>query len=294
MSSRPNTPYRPRLCSRDVSKTDMERQAPDTRHQAAYIPDTCFVCVTIRRRHLDFTVSWCEDSGCFPPVVSETAAWNPMVRPSPKWWSTTTDRSDFTVSSPIPSMHLGVWACGSTWRRHTGKHGSSAAHQRIPQPTSWPQVASPTWSSTEQVTHLVTHLVWPHQPENSLGRPRSFMPLTVILIIISITSPTLSFIPDSKPSFFANPSHCSLSFFSSGLITWFPRPLLLLLAYPFLLFSFSVFLHFLVIGSVGILWRFSYKCEKCTCKVWVWRISEFCWYGDPVGIPIGFLWVWDG
>ena len=37
----------------------------------------------IRRRHLDLTIS-CEDSGCFPPEVSETAAWNPMVRPSPK------------------------------------------------------------------------------------------------------------------------------------------------------------------------------------------------------------------
>jgi len=49
-----NTPYRPRLCSHDVSKTDMERQAPDTRHQAPYqTPDTCFVCITIRRRHLD-------------------------------------------------------------------------------------------------------------------------------------------------------------------------------------------------------------------------------------------------
>jgi len=38
------TPYRLRLCSHDVSKTDMERQAPDTQHQAPYIPDTCFVC----------------------------------------------------------------------------------------------------------------------------------------------------------------------------------------------------------------------------------------------------------
>ena len=48
---------RPRLCSHDVSETDMERQAPDTRHQAPYIPDTCFVCVTKRRKHLDLTIS---------------------------------------------------------------------------------------------------------------------------------------------------------------------------------------------------------------------------------------------
>jgi len=39
------------------------------------------------------------------------------------------------------------------------------------------------------------------------------MPLTVILIIISFPSPTLSFIPGLKPSFSANLSHCSLSFF---------------------------------------------------------------------------------
>jgi len=108
MSSTPNTPYRPHVCSHDVSKTDMKWQ--DTWH----IPDTCSVCVTIRRRHLDLTISWCENSGCFPPEVSETAAWNPMVRPSPKWWSTTTDRSDFTIPSPIPSTHFGIWACGST------------------------------------------------------------------------------------------------------------------------------------------------------------------------------------
>ena len=29
----------------------LERQAPDTRHQAPYIPDSCLICVTIRRRH---------------------------------------------------------------------------------------------------------------------------------------------------------------------------------------------------------------------------------------------------
>jgi len=92
----------------------------------------------------------CEDSRCFPPEVSETAAWNLMVWPSPKWWNTTTDRSDFTASSPVPLTRLGILACGSTWRQHTGKHGSSASHQCITQPT-WPQVASPTWWSTEQV-----------------------------------------------------------------------------------------------------------------------------------------------
>jgi len=46
---------------------------------------------------------------------------------------------------------------------------------------------------------------------------------TVTLIIISIPSPPHSFIPVLKPSFSANLSHCSLSFFSSGLTTWIPQ-----------------------------------------------------------------------
>ena len=62
------------------------------------------------------------------------------------------------------------------------------------------------------------------------------MPLTVTLITISFSSPTLSFIPDLKPSFSANPSHCSLSFSFPGLTTRFPGLLLLLLACLFLLF----------------------------------------------------------
>ena len=41
-------------------------------------------------------------------------------------------------------------------QRHTGKRGSSAPHQRITQQTSWPHVASPTWSSTEQPARPAT------------------------------------------------------------------------------------------------------------------------------------------
>ena len=39
------------------------------------------------------------------------------------------------------------------------------------------------------------------------------------VIVISFSSPTVSFIPDLKTSFSSNPSHCSLSFSSSGLTT---------------------------------------------------------------------------
>jgi len=78
----------------------------------------------------------------------------------------------------------------------------------------------------------------------------SFMPLTVILIIISFPSLTLSFIPDLKLSFSLNPSHCSLSFFFFRTDYMIPRLLLLLLSISvFLLLSFSV-LHFLVVGFV--------------------------------------------
>ena len=45
----------------------------------------------------------------------------------------------------------------------------------------------------------------------------------IFIIIISMPSPTHSFIPGLKPSFTANRSHCSLSFSSSGLTTWIPR-----------------------------------------------------------------------
>ena len=69
------------------------------------------------------------------------------------------------------------------------------------------------------------------------------MPLTVILIIISFPSPTLSFIPDLKPSFSANPSHCSLSFSSPGLTFTVTSEHI-----RFFLFSFSV-LHFSVVVS---------------------------------------------
>ena len=147
-----------------------------------YVTARQSVCLSVCLSHLSTAAaecggfgavdsSWCKDSGCFPPEVSESVAWNPMVRPSPKWWSTSADRSDFTVSSPIPSTHFGIWTCGLTWRHHTGKHGSSAPHQRITQPTSWPHVASPTWSSTEQVARRFHPSDW--RPLETCCRPRT-------------------------------------------------------------------------------------------------------------------------
>ena len=77
--------------------------------------------------------------------------------------------------------------------------------------------------------------------------------LTVESYRYSITHLAYSFIPGLKPSFSANPSHCSLSFSSSGFTTCIPHTVYCYFsAYPFLLFSFSVLVCFtlLVVGSV--------------------------------------------
>jgi len=68
----------------------------------------------------------------------------------------------------------------------------------------------------------------------------------VILIIIGIPSPTHSLTLGLNPSFSANPTYRSLSFFSFRIHYMdFPYCLLLLLSISgFLLFSFSVFTHF--------------------------------------------------
>jgi len=59
-----------------------------------------------------------------------------------------------------------------------------------------------------------------------------------------------SFIPDLKPSFSANLSHCSLSFSSSGLTPRIPQTFTVTTEHTrFILFSVSV-LHFLVVVSV--------------------------------------------
>ena len=68
------------------------------------------------------------------------------------------------------------------------------------------------------------------------------MLLTVILIIISFPSPTHSFIPGLKPSFFANPSHRSLSFFLQEGLHGFPR--LFAVTSEHIRFYFLIFLFY--------------------------------------------------
>ena len=62
----------------------------------------------------------------------------------------------------------------------------------------------------------LVNLITPVAYIQNLEAGLSIGTVTVTLIIISFSSFTLSFIPNLKPSFSANPSHCSLSF-SSGL-----------------------------------------------------------------------------
>jgi len=63
----------------------------------------------------------------------------------------------------------------------------------------------------------------------------------VILIITGIPSPTHSFIPGLKPSFSANPSHCSLSFLLLDWLHGFPR--LFTVTSEHIRFYFLVFLY---------------------------------------------------
>ena len=72
------------------------------------------------------------------------------------------------------------------------------------------------------------------------------------LLLFGIPSPTHSFFPGLKPSFSANPSHCSPSFLLlKYLLRGFPGLFTVISEHVFSTFSFlSVFLHFFVVGSV--------------------------------------------
>ena len=153
MSSRPNMSYRPRLFSQDVSKMDMGRQMPDTRHQAPYTPDTCFVYVTICRRHLDLTVSWCENFECFPPEV-----WDSCLESN----GTTESRVikyysgliwlHCPISYPIDaSQYLSMWLDLTKTHQQTWLFSSTSTYHSTDLMT-----ARPTWSSTEQVARSAT------------------------------------------------------------------------------------------------------------------------------------------
>jgi len=87
------------------------------------------------------------------------------IESSLKWWTEMLKYFSGPVSLHCPISYLVyallIWACGSTWRRHTGKHGSAAPRKPITQPIAWPHVASPTWSSTEQVVRPATKWLYP-------------------------------------------------------------------------------------------------------------------------------------
>ena len=105
---------------------------------------------------------------------------------------------------------------------------------------------------------LMVRTTVPHNGLNvANGNLFRFMLLTVILIIIiSFSSPTHSFIPGLKPSFSANPSHCSLSFSSSGLPTWIPQAFTVTSEH-IRSYVLVFLLHFLVVVSVRFSCAFS-------------------------------------
>jgi len=72
------------------------------------------------------------------------------------------------------------------------------------------------------------------------------------LLLFGTPSPTHSFFPGLKPSFSANPSHCSPSFLLlKYLLRGFPGLFTVISEHIcFLLLVFFLFLHFLVVGSV--------------------------------------------
>ena len=83
----------------------------------------------------------------------------------------------------------------------------------------WHQLASDRQPHQHPTTLFFTGRMPFLPPNQQRQSTEGTMLLTVILIIISFPSPTHSFTPGLKPSFSANPSHCSLSFSSSGLTT---------------------------------------------------------------------------
>jgi len=98
-------------------------------------------------------------------------------------------------------------------------------------------------------------LKWPCHLKNFKNSRYGHRGIHTLLFIFS--SPTLSFIPDLKSSFSANPPHSSLSFSSSGLTTWFHRLLLLLLAYLFLLIVFLFYNFQLLVPCGRLSWFMS-------------------------------------
>jgi len=72
------------------------------------------------------------------------------------------------------------------------------------------------------------------------------------LLLFGIPSPTDSFVPGLKPSFSANPSHCSPFFLLlKYLLRGYPGLFTVISEHIcFLVLVFFLFLHFLVVGSM--------------------------------------------
>ena len=70
------------------------------------------------------------------------------------------------------------------------------------------------------------------------------------LLLFGIPSPTDSFIPGLKPSFSANPSHCSPSYLLKYSLHGFPGLFTVISEHICFLLLVFLFLHFIVVGSM--------------------------------------------
>ena len=94
-----------------------------------------------------------------------------------------------------------------------------------------------------------------HCPPASLPSSCSLLPRSTLqrsyLLLLGIPSPTRFFIPGLEPSFSANPSHRSPSFFLlQDSLHGFPRLFTVISEHICFLLLVFLFLHFLVVGSV--------------------------------------------
>ena len=180
--------------------------------------------------------------------------------------------NDVTTIADLRRSDSGLYTCKatsdtgqSTWNAYLVVEASSnprVIFHRTPEPSAFP--GPPSRPDVMEVTETTARLAWRASSNHGASPVVAFTVeyfshetgqvscVCVILIIMGIPSPTHSFTLGLNPYFSANPPYRSLSFFFFRTHYMdFPDCLLLLLSISVsLLFSFFLFLHFLVVGSV--------------------------------------------
>jgi len=147
-----------------------------------------------------------------------------------------------------------VEAATASWNLRSSNHRTTQGYYTLHYPQHPPRHNAVTSDTVRTRYSCPTHST--QSPDSNF--PTCALP-HVLELLVSLTNCRpiafllqvvgLHFVMPLKPPFSANPSHRSLSFSSSGLTTWFPRLLLLLLSIS--VFTFSLFCFtLLVVGSV--------------------------------------------